>query len=188
VLMGAGASVLGEPAGSLMFTADTVVGRFYQFGIGEETSTDTRLRGFRLRFDADFTGAQEADFVDENGNVVTTNEDTNPANFFRWTLDDQSVTVRRTWDYVAEVDGCVYTAPNCTLYDQRRIFPLAMEGNRVYWIEERQSAFGPISASTPKTRLVRFYDYESFETGQAKSQRTVEGNKARTLMKGAGLR
>ena len=188
VLMGAGASVYGEPNGSIAFTVDEVIGRFYQFGIGDETGTDSRLHGFRLRFDADFTGAQESDFVDENGNIVTTSEETDPANFFRWTLDDQSVTARRTWDYVAEVDGCVYTQPNCTLYDQRRIIPLAMEGNRVYWIEERQSAFGPISASTPKTRLVRFYDYEPLATGQAKSLRAREVNKARTLTKGAGLR
>ena len=188
VLMGAGASVYGEPNGSIAFTADEVLGRFYQFGIGDETGADSRLLGFRLRFDADFTGAQESDFVGENGEIVTTSEDTDPANFFRWTLDADSVTVRRTWDYVAQVDGCVYTAPNCTLYDQRRIIPLAMEGNRVYWIEERQSAYGPISASTPKTRLVRFYDYEPFATGQAKARRSGEANKARTLVKGAGLR
>lgn len=188
VLMGAGATIDAEPQGSLLLTAEAVAGRFYQFGIGDETGTDGRLRGFRLRFDADFTGAQESDYLDENGNVVTTNENTDPANFFRWTLDDQSVTVRRTWDYVQEVDGCVYTAPNCTLYDQRRIIPLAMEGNRVYWIEERQSAFGPISASTPKTRLVRFYDYEALDANPSKSRQVIEGNKARTLMKGASLR
>ncbi len=188
VLMGAGASVYGEPGGAIAFTTDEVIGRFYQFGIGDETGTDSRLLGFRLRFDADFTGAQESDYIDENGDVVTTNESTDPANFFRWTIDDQSVTVRRTWDFVAQVDGCVYTAPNCSLYDQRRIIPLAMEGTRVYWIEERQSAFGPISADTPKTRLVRFYDYQPFATGQEKVRRSIEGNKARTLVRGAGLR
>jgi hypothetical protein len=82
----------------------------------------------------------------------------------------------------------VYTEPNCTLYDQRRIIPLAMEGSRVYWIEERQTAFGPISASTPKTRLVRFYDYEPFATGEGKIRLPGPQNKARAFVRGATRR
>lgn len=188
VLMGAGASVFAEAADAVSFTVDEVIGRFYQFGVGDETYPDPRLKGFRLRFDADFRGAQEFDLIDEGGNVVIVDENADPSNRFRWTLDDSAVTVRRTWDVVTELEGCLHTEPNCELYDERRIIPLAMEGNRVYWIEERRSSWeNGVTPDTPATRLVRFYDYEPLDAeaiGAGKLRVRASGERSRELIRG----
>jgi len=190
VFAGAGAQVEGEPAGSLTLTDEAVIGRYYQFGIGDETIPDERLKGFRLRFDADHFGAQETDYIDENDTLVTTNEDTNPVNAFRWSIESDSIFVRRTWDTVAEVDGCLYTEANCELWDQRRIIPLAQEGSRVYVLELRRTNYdGGITQQTPASFLVRYYDFEAPAVGVAK-MRPVKANgfKSRALVTGAGMR
>lgn len=191
VFAGAGASVHAEPQGSMEVSADTVVGRFYQFGVGDETMPDPRLKGFRLRFDADFTGSEEYDYIagpDQAVVTITSKED--PINAFRWSIEDDSVVVRRTWDVVEEVDGCLHTDANCELWDERTIMPLAMEGNRLYVMEVRRVDFDQgISESTPATQLVRFYDYEAATEGAEKLRPTkVSGFKSRELMKGKSHR
>jgi len=191
VYMGAGASVYGEPEGSMTVNEETVVGRFYQFGIGNESTPDPRLKGFRLRFDADYMGAQEDDYIDENDNLVTRDETLQSFNGFRWNLDGNSIVLRRTWDTQLQQETCLYTAENCIVYDIRRIVPLAMEGSRVYVLEERRAAPGAVvTESTPTTRLVRYYDYEApAEAAQSKLRATnVEGFKSRALVKGATQR
>ena len=52
----AGASVFADPESAVDVTDEAVPGRYYQFGIGDETSANANLKGFRLRFDADFMG------------------------------------------------------------------------------------------------------------------------------------
>ena len=190
VLTGAGASVLAEPPGSMTVTAESVVGRFYQFGIGDETFPDPRLKGFRLRFDVNNFGAQENDFIGDNDAVVTTNETSNPANLFRWSIENNSVVVRRTWDTVAGVDGCLYTDANCELYDQRRLVPLAQQGSRLYVLEVRRMNFdGGINADTPTSFLVRYYDFEAPAGGVSKMRPVkVSGFKSRQVLKGYGMK
>jgi hypothetical protein len=155
-----GASVFADPEYAVQFDADSVPGRYYQFGVGEETVADERLKGFALRFNAGGTGSQELDYIDLDGNVVLEDKATEPSYAFRWTFENGEVIVRRTWDTLAQQDGCVYGTANCELYDERRIVPIAADGDRIYWLEKRRSAFGAISASTPATHLVRFYDRE----------------------------
>ena len=191
VLAGAGASVEGEPPGSLSVTEESVVGSFYQFGIGNEAIPDSRLKGFRLRFDSNLFGAQVDDYIDENDAVVTTNETTNSVNLFRWSIEQNSVVVRRTYDTIADVEGCLYTQEGCELWDQRRLVPLAMEGSRLYVLEVRRSNFdGGITADTPTSFLVRYYDYEAPASGVSKLRptTTVRGYKSRQLATGAGMR
>lgn len=191
VYMGAGASVFADPEYDIDVTAEAVPGRFYQFGIGEEGVNDTRLKGFRLRFDANFMGAQEYDFIDDNDQVVTMDETDESYNGFRWSLDDGDIVVRRTFDAVAQVDTCLFGEANCVLYDERRIVPLAMVGSRVYWVEVRRTNFNGITANTPATRLVRFYDYEPFAgtaVGSSKGRIAAKASKPRELLRGPALR
>jgi len=190
VLAGAGASVGADPPGSGGgVTADAVVGRFYQFGIGDEGNPDPRLKGFRLRFDADFFGAQENDYIDDNDALVTTNE-SNPANGFRWSIENNSVVVRRTWDIANSGYGCLYSDAGCSLWDIRRLVPLAMEGSRLYVLEVRRSeSSGGITADTPTSYLVRYYDFEAPAAGVSKMRpRQVQGYKSRALVRGPSMR
>ena len=180
----------GEPPGSLTVTEDAVIGRFYQFGMGNEAFPDQRLKGFRLRFDADLTGAQEIDYIDENDAVVTTNEVINPVNFFRWSIENNSVVVRRTYNTINDVEGCLYTNEGCELWDQRRLVPLAMEGSRLYVLEVRRTDFdGGIKPETPTSFLVRFYDFEAPAIGVSKLRASrVNGYKSRELVNGTSMR
>lgn len=191
VYMGAGATVFADPEHAVTFTAEDVPGRFYQFGVGEEGVDDTRLKGFRLRFDANRMGAQEYDFIDENGDVVTIDETDESWNGFRWTMNGNEVVVRRTWDTLAQVETCLFGEPNCIVYDERRIIPLAMVGTRVYWVEQRRMA-SVVTVNTPPTQLVRFYDYEPLTgaavSGSAKTRIASQVSKPRALLHGPGLR
>lgn len=181
----AGATVFADPEYGFELTADVVPGRFYQFGIGDETAPDDRLKGFRLRFDVGGTGAQEIDYIDLNGEVAVDDESTSPANAFHWTIENDSVVVRRTWDVAAQVDNCVFGNPNCVLYDERRIIPLGADGSRIYWIEQRRTATEGVTDSSPMTILVRFYDYEPL-TGAATALATEKKvSVTRTLPPGA---
>jgi len=193
VYMGAGASVFADPEYAVDLAVEDVPGRFYQFGIGNEAGGDARLKGFRLRFDANFLGAQEDDYIDELGNLVTVDETVRPSDAFRWTLDGSHVVVRRTWDTVLESDNCLFGSnANCELYDERRIIPIAVNGSRIYWLEQRRFNFDGVTASTPATHLVRFYDYEPLSgaavSGSAKPRLTTQTSKARALLRGAQLR
>lgn len=163
----AGATVYADPAMAQGITADRVPGRYYQFGIGlEGIDTDPRLKSFRLRFDAAGTGSHEDDYLDNLGNLVTVNEMSEPYYAFRWTIDGSDVVVRRTFNHLNGIANCVYGTADCTLADERRIVPLAMEGNRIYWLESRKADFGGVTAATRRTGLVRYYDYEPL-TGSA---------------------
>jgi hypothetical protein len=193
VYMGAGASVFADPESAVDVSAEAVPGRYYQFGIGDETSANASLKGFRLRFDADFMGAQEYDLVDGNGDVSVDDETVHSYNGFRWAIDGDSIVVRRTWDTVAQVETCEVGATNCMVYDERRIVPLAADGNRIYWLEQRRfNNQTGVTNATPATRLVRFYDYEPFAApaglGSQKTQLQLPPSLQRALLRGPQLR
>jgi hypothetical protein len=192
VYVGAGASIFADPEFPAAFAAEDVPGRYYQFGTGDDGAIDSRLKGFRLRFDANFTGSHEVDYVDENDQVVTVDSSTRSTDAFRWTAEDGEVIVRRTFDTALELDNCVYGNANCLLYDERRIIPLAMEGSRVYWVEVRRTNLMGIDGSTPATQLVRFYDYEPLAeaatVGVSKARFARPTLKSRALLRGPQLR
>lgn len=192
VYMGAGAAVFADPDYAVQLTNEAVPGRYYQFGIGEETVPDARIKGFRLRFDVDQTGAQESDYIDENGNVVLDDETMHSYNGFRWEIDQNAVIVRRTYDVVEQEERCVYGNANCMLYDERVIIPLAMDGSRIYWVEQRRfNNQTGVSDSTPATRLVRYYDYEPLiapaSSGNSKLRALLPASKPRALLRGPQL-
>jgi hypothetical protein len=172
----AGASVYADPELPLAFTSANVPGRYYQFGIGLEGGGDPRLKSFRLRFDADGTGAQEDDFIDENDQVVTLNELNTPWYRFHWNIDGEDLVVQRTFDVAVEQEGCPPGAADCIVYDERRIVPLAKDGARVYWMEYRRfDSFG-ITENTVPTTLVRFYDYEPLDAAAFLYGKSVVGS------------
>lgn len=192
VYTGAGASVFLDPEYLVDFGLESVPGTYYQFGYGEETVADDRLKGFRLRFDSDHLGSYEVDHIDANTDeVVDSTDSVDPFQAFRWTLDGQDVVVRRTWDYVAETDNCLFGSANCELYDERRITPLVAddahgEYTRIYWIEQRRFDFDGISEATPRTVLVRYYDKltsELSDAASAKPGRSMPVLKTRALLR-----
>jgi hypothetical protein len=202
VLMGAGASIFADPDYAVTeVTEADVVGRYYQFGVGDEVSGDSRLKGFHLRFDADGTGAQVEDFIDTNGNVVTLDETVadNAARAFRWTIEEGvvgvEVVVRRTWDLANEEYNCLYDGINadCVLFDERRIIPIVVnDTGRYYWLEVRRSDDLEVTENTPATHLARFYDFVPFEDTEAvsssKARISREANKPRELVRGPAQR
>jgi hypothetical protein len=188
----AGASVFVDPEDVLDFTAQDVPGRFYQFGIGDESSPDPLVKGFRLRFNADGRGAQENDYLDSMGNLVTQDETTDHWNGFRWTLEDGDLIMRRTFDSNGGPSNCEFGTPDCVVWDKRHIIPLTSVGMRVYWLEVRAFNSNGISDSTPTTSLVRFYDYEPLGDtvliAKPRNVLPVSGTKARALTRGPQLR
>jgi hypothetical protein len=196
VLMGAGASIFADPDHAVTeVNASDVVGRFYQFGVGDEVSGDPRLGGFRLRFDADGRGAQEEDVID-NDAVVVLNELNQSDRAFRWTIEEGpvgiEVVVRRTWDLVAHAYNCEYDEanPDCVLFDERRIIPIVTnDAGRYYWVEVRRLAppGEAVNANTPVTHLTRFYDKAAATAPAAMSKlrRSIDGSKPRELLRGA---
>ncbi len=114
------------------------------------------MKGFALRFNAGGVGAHELDYIDLGGNVVLEDETVEPSYAFHWTLENGAVVVRRTWDPVAQQDACVPGTINCETYGERRIIPIAADGDRIYWLEKRRSSFGAINQNTPATHLVRY--------------------------------
>jgi hypothetical protein len=192
VYTGAGASIFADPEYPAEFTAEDVPGRYYQFGMGDETVVDARLKGFRLRFDANLMGSHEADHIDENDQLVTIDSSQRASDGFRWTVEDGEVVVRRTFDLVLQQETCLYGDADCLLYDERRIIPLAMDGNRVYWVEVRRFDLQGVTASTPASQLVRFYDYEPLSeaatVGASKTRAARSAQKSRALLRGPQLR
>jgi hypothetical protein len=184
-----GASVFADPDYAFQLSADVIPGRYYQFGVGDETVADDRLKGFALRFDAGGSGSQELDYIDVNGAVVLEDQSIEPSYAFHWTLENGEVVVRRTWDTAAEQDACVYGTAYCELYDERRIVPIAADGDRIYWLEKRRFTSGSIDASTPATHLVRFYDREPLTgaavIGQHSPHELTQPARVRSLPRGA---
>ncbi len=192
VFMGAGASVFADPEYAVEFTAADVVGRFYQFGKGDETVNDPRLDGFRLRFDAGGTGAEEVDSINANDNVVL-----DASRTFRWSIDEGpvgvEVVVSRTYDTGNGSYNCELGATlGCYAFDERRIIPMvANDDNRVYWLEIRHSApaIGLTAADDQEpTYLVRFYDYEPLSAAPVGVSAKIKGGakvtKQRELLRG----
>lgn len=168
----AGASVYADPQMAVTLIEDNIPGRAYQFGIGNEASPDSRLKSFRLRFNEGGTGAQEDDYLDAAGTVVTTDEITSPWNAFRWTLENNDIVVRRTFNSLNGQANCLYGTANCVIWDLRRIIMLGAIDltdslDRVYWIEQRQFENAGVTSNTPTTYLVRFYDYEDLPASAA---------------------
>ncbi|GFE91609.1 carboxypeptidase-like regulatory domain-containing protein [Steroidobacter agaridevorans] len=160
----AGASVYKDPELPLVFTSENVVGRFYQFGVGVEGSSDQRTKGFRLLFESDHTGAHEDDMI-ENDQLITFDGSNRPDYNFHWSIDGEDVVIQRTFDVVNEQDHCVPGSADCIVYDERRLVPLAVMDlptgqHRAYWMEYRRTQFGGVTENTIPTTLVRFYDSE----------------------------
>lgn len=158
----AGASVYKDPELPLVFSPENVVGRFYQFGIGIEGSSDERTKGFRLLFASDGTGAQEDDRI-VNDLLVTQDGSNTPDFNFHWDIDGEDVVIQRTFDVANEQYDCVPGSADCIVYDERRLVPLATMQlptgqNRAYWMEYRRTDFYGITDATIPSTLVRFYD------------------------------
>ncbi len=164
----AGASVFADPELPLLFTPQNVTGRFYQFGLGDEITRDSRLKGFRLRFNNDGTGSQENDSI--VADQVATLDGTNTPEFnFRWSIDDSDdVVIQHTVHVGVGFDNCAFGSNlDCVLIDERRLVPLAVmdgaAGRRAYWMEYRRTAGEApdvVDDDTVPTTLIRFYDYE----------------------------
>ncbi|HKE96510.1 MAG TPA: hypothetical protein VKB34_19530 [Povalibacter sp.] len=156
----AGASVLADLESVANPQPENVPGRAYQFGIGNEVAPDPRLKGFRLRFDAGGTGAQEDDFIDDEGNLVITNERYSIWNAFHWELDGEDIVISRTFG------NCVPGTNGCVVWDERRIVLLrgvdvTDDLQRLYWLEMRRTdSTNGISDATPASYLVRYYVVE----------------------------
>ncbi|NGY05111.1 hypothetical protein [Solimonas terrae] len=163
----AGASVEVDPAFATEIDVADLPGRYYQFGIGNELNPGSGTKDFRLRFDPSGTGAQENDFIDGNGNLVTVDENRDPSVAFRWVLDDNMIVVQRTFNTDNGAYNCVAGSANCVLFDQRTIIPLVDENGRYYVLERRQVATYGITAQTPTTGLIRYYDYEPLDAPAA---------------------
>jgi hypothetical protein len=207
VYTGAGPSAFVDPVNAVEeFTAENVPGSYYQFGVGDETMSDARLKGFRLRFDEGSTGAQENDLrdlttgealFDENGVPLTYDEDTFAPNAFRWSVEGGSIYVRHTFDTSALTQACEVGAPNCVVYDQRRIVPLVAlpigtNTTRIYWLEERRISETIVTETTPATRLIRFYDKPSQQAAQGVGNQKIRKaasppSKQRELLRGPQL-
>lgn len=158
----AGASVYKDPELPLVFTPNNVVGRFYQFGIGIEGSSDERTKGFRLLFENDGTGAHEDDRI-ENDQLITQDGSNTPNYNFHWSIDGEDVVIQRTFDVANEQDHCVPGSADCIVYDERRLVPLAVMDlpsgqHRAYWMEYRRTDFYGVNDNTIPGTLVRFYD------------------------------
>ncbi|WP_153067121.1 carboxypeptidase-like regulatory domain-containing protein [Steroidobacter cummioxidans] len=193
----AGASVFADPELPLVFTPENMVGRFYQFGVGVEGSTERRLKGFRLRFDNGGTGSHEDDRI-VNDAVVTLSGSNAPDFNFYWDIDGEDVIVRRTRTLNTELVNCTPgSSVECVVYDERRLVPLASitqpdEKLRVYWMEYRRLDWEDgISDNTPPQTVVRFYDYEPTSAPvvlNGKPSPVNEGSARKLRFHGASLR
>lgn len=179
-----GASIDADPDYAVDFDVQTVPARYYQFGVGDEASGDSRLKGFALRFDAGGDGSQEIDYIGLDGKVGLQDRTNQPNYAFHWTLENGEVVVRRTWDTVAQQDNCVFGTANCVMYDERRIVPIAADGDRIYWLERRRLSQTSINANTPATHLVRFYERVPL-TGAASVGSSAAPARVRQLPPGA---
>lgn len=179
----AGASVFADPDAPLTFTPNNMVGRFYQFGIGDEISRDPRQKGFRLLFDNDGTGSQETDYIDGDDELVTEDGSIAASYNFHWDIDGEDVVVQRTFNVALDYyDNCAFgSSMDCVLWDERRLVPLAAlegaAGPRVYWMEYRRLAppGGVVNENTVPTTLVRFYDYEPLVAPVVNGKTSVAG-------------
>lgn len=162
----AGASVYADPELPLVFTPEALPGRFYQFGVGVEGSSETRTKGFRLRFDADGTGSQEDDAINDLDQLVTRSDSNQPDLGFHWFIDGEDAVIQHTL-YLPSLPtleyNCAPESIDCMVWDERRLVPLVLDGERVYWMEYRRTAPpGETLDDGIPTTLIRFYDYEPF--------------------------
>jgi hypothetical protein len=188
--VGAGASVYADPEYPLVFDSENVVGSFYQFGVGDETYPDPRLKGFSLRVDEGGVGSQVFDYVDPQNNVVVVNENVDPFAAFKWSIVSGDLVLTKTYKYDLDPQngfpGCTLGTTDCAVSDVRRIIPIASietaTGVRSYVLEKRQYDYAqPMDPqSTPATYLVRFYDSE-VAASPLQSKSTVQVHKTRAV-------
>jgi hypothetical protein len=174
VRVDAGAVVHVDPESPLVFTPEALPGRFYLFGKGlEGADSDPRVKSFRLRFDADGTGSNEDDFIDENNELVTYDDGNTPFYAFHWHIDGEDAVVQRSFG------NCAPGTLDCVIYDERHLVPLALIDSRVYWMEYRRfDDVDGVSESTVPTTLVRYYDYEPLDASAVVSSKAVVSAKA----------
>ncbi len=179
VYVDAGPSVDAHPDYAVELTADAVPAYYYQFGKVESDY------GFRLRFDANGLGSHEDYQITQAGAVAVENDRTDPYYAFRWTIEGDDVVIRRTTDIQTGLTNCVFGTTDCVMWDRRRIIPLAADDNgRIYWLEHRAFNVNGVTANTPTTSLVRFYDREEFAAPAGVSSKGTSGvSKPRELLR-----
>lgn len=137
------------------FTEAEIPGRYFQFGVGVENGGDPRLQGFRLRFDPDRGGAQEDDFIDQSGEVVTAADPFT----LNWSLTGAGeVAINRFYDSSNGENCDPAVSSTCILSDRRILVPVNRSGERFYWLERRRIDEAGVDASDPQTFIARFYD------------------------------
>lgn len=180
VFVDAGPSISADPDYAVELTSESVPAYYYQFGKVEADY------GFRLRFDADGAGSHEDYQITPAGAVAVANDSTDPYYAFRWTIEGDDVVVRRTTDIQTGLTNCVFGLADCVMWDRRQIIPLAADDNgRIYWLEYRAFDVNGVSAATPTTSLVRFYDREEFAApaGVSSKSAPVSVSKPRELLR-----
>ncbi|MBM0108126.1 carboxypeptidase regulatory-like domain-containing protein [Steroidobacter sp. S1-65] len=184
----AGASVYADPELPLVFNPAEMPGRFYQFGMGIEGSSDSRTKGFRLRFNDGGAGSLENDRIDGD-DLMTETDSNSPSLAFSWIVDGEDVVIQHTYHIVDDVYGCALIDADCIVWDMRHLVPLARNGNRYYWMEYRQTAppAGTLDQGIPTT-LVRFYDYEPLGAPAIVSHKSAELSARKLRFNGASRR
>jgi hypothetical protein len=145
-------ALLRDPA--VGFVASEIPARYFQYGVGVENGRDERLEGFRLRFDAGGSGAQEDDFVNANDEVVVSED----PYAFRWALQNGELVLRRYAEAETFAPDCDPQTQACVLFDERILVPVNRIGERFYWLERRRIDNSGVDASDPQGFLSRFYD------------------------------
>jgi hypothetical protein len=175
--VGAGVSIHTDPQYPLTFTPNNVVGRRYWLGIGEEGSPP-QDKGFRYRLNADGTGSQEDEIVDESGNFSVL--DVTQAGDFGlnwglfWHIDGGNLVQQRTrrapGDYY-----CSLVDPTCVLFNERRHFPLASDGARTYSLVLNRTDGNGVNDLSSRQTYIGMFDYEPFGESAPSDKPTLAG-------------
>lgn len=152
--------------GSLTFEPASVPGVYYQSGVGETdfvadgsgaTNAAERrlLKGFAIEFFSNGGVGQFFDSIvrDSNGNPMRSASPERPSRTRVWGIHADGNLVSQRYDQ----PGCVFdsTDPNCTIFDNREVFPVSSADNRRVFLERRTFPSDPASNFT----ITRFYDY-----------------------------
>lgn len=163
----AGVSVRTDLRPQLAFTTQNTTGRHYRFGV-DNPPLEPGAKGTRWRFDAEGTGSQERDRIDQSGNLVSVDSSNlKPEWGYRWHFDGNDLVQHYTQTDAPPNSGIENTF-NCDLQTdwycivgrQLRIVPLAREGNRTYVLESWRYGEPSIYDSFTVFNAVVYYDHE----------------------------
>lgn len=158
-MVDAGPTVYLDPELSVELTAEDVPGRYYPLGIGDEVDPHPQRKGDRLVFAPGGVGALESDYL-VDGQVV--NRPLEPGLLFRWQVSGGEVRRIRTLDLSTATFGCTPGTGNCVVIESIRYVPLAMDGPRVYVLQETYlDVLKGVTSATPRyVQNVLFFEYE----------------------------